>query len=70
MPPEHEDLYLDIEESKGKVILDVAEENKLASLNEMPKKKQFLIQQEDEEDFEAFLSNLNSKRNQDLKEHH
>ena len=70
MPPEHEDLYLDIEESKGKVILDVAEENKLASLNEMLKKKQFLIQQEDEEDFEAFLSNLNSKRNQDLKEHH
>jgi hypothetical protein len=50
--------------------LDVAEENKLASLNEMLKKKQFLIQQEDEEDFEAFLSNLNSKRNQDLKEHH
>ena len=50
--------------------MDVAEENKLASLNEMLKKNQFLIQQEDEEDFEAFLSNLNSKRNQDLKEHH
>ena len=32
----------------------------------MLKKKQFTIQKEDEEDFEAFLTNLNKKRNQDL----
>ena len=35
-------------------------------LNDMLKKKQFAIQQEDEEDFEAFLVKLNQKRQQDI----
>ena len=32
----------------------------------MIKKKQFAIQQEDEEDFEAFLNKLNQKRQHDI----
>ena len=48
-----------MEESRG-------EENKLAMLNDLLKKKQFAIQQEDEEDFEAFLVKLNQKRQQDI----
>ena len=70
MPPEHTDRderdEEDLEESKN---LDSQEENKLASLNEMLKKKQFVIQQEDEEDFEAFLTKLNSKRQMDLEKY-
>jgi hypothetical protein len=38
------------------------DDNKLAGLNEMLKKKQFVIQQEDEVDFEAFLTKLNARR--------
>jgi hypothetical protein len=34
----------------------------------MLKKKQFIIQQEDEADFEAFLTKLNHKRKHDRKE--
>lgn len=51
----------DIEETKE--LRNSTGENKLAGLNEMLKKKQFTIQQEDEEDFEAFLTKLNRKRN-------
>ena len=42
------------------------EDNKLAALNAMIKKKQFVIQQEDEEDFEVFLQKLNQKRQNDI----
>ena len=41
-------------------------DNKLAALNAMIKKKQFVIQQEDEEDFEVFLQKLNQKRQNDI----
>lgn len=58
IPPEEAE---DLEESK----MSIPEDNKLAGLNEMLKKRQFVIQQEDEADFEAFLTKLKSQRSQD-----
>jgi len=42
------------------------EENKLAALNDLIKKREFAINQADEDDFDTFLERLNAKRNQQL----
>jgi hypothetical protein len=39
------------------------EENKLAALNELIKKREFAINKVDEDDFDTFLEKLNAKRN-------
>ena len=45
---------------------DEEEENKLSALNELIKKREFAINQVDEDDFDTFLERLNAKRNQQL----
>jgi hypothetical protein len=44
--------------------LQEEEENKLAALNDLIKKREFAINQVDEDDFDTFLERLNAKRNQ------
>jgi hypothetical protein len=39
------------------------EENKLATLNDLIKQREFAISQVDEDDFDNFLEKLNAKRN-------
>ncbi len=46
--------------------LQEEEENKLAALNDLIKKREFAINQVDEDDFDTFLERLNAKRNQQL----
>ena len=39
------------------------EDNKLAALNDLIKKREFEINEVDEDDFDTFLERLNTKRN-------